>query len=36
MAAVMPSAAQVNQEVLEQAFARGYAFEKQNEFSGSR
>jgi tetratricopeptide (TPR) repeat protein len=32
VAAVMPAVAQVNQDVLEQAFARSYSFEKQNEF----
>jgi tetratricopeptide (TPR) repeat protein len=32
LAAVMPAVAQVNQEVLEQAFARSYAFEKKNEY----
>jgi tetratricopeptide (TPR) repeat protein len=32
LTAVMPAVAQVNQEVLEQAFARSYALEKKNDY----
>jgi len=35
LAIVMPAAAQLNQEVLEQAFARSYAFEKKKDYGAA-